>query len=252
MGRNNKTNSAAKKTTPKSATTASSTVKSFFMQSPVPAVEASETNGLPEMATAAALQEDADTPTDELTISRQELVEIHKDLHRSLREAVEEIIQPINVQLADFMAELRETSKKADTNATICSTLQEEVRNLKNSDIETNARIIALENRWRQTNLKLRGFEEGAEENSDLATFISSWLAHVLQLEDGVAPAIARAYRLGPLARAARGRPRDILINFVYPRNGTQLTAYDAASGRDLLKSCGLQLTPEEERLLGT
>ncbi|KAL8182008.1 UNVERIFIED_CONTAM: hypothetical protein K2H54_039538 [Gekko kuhli] len=116
------------------------------------------------MATAAALQEDADTPTDELTISRQELVEIHKDLHRSLREAVEEIIQPINVQLADFMAELRETSKKADTNATICSTLQEE-------------------------------------------------------LEDGVAPAIARAYRLGPLARAARGRPRDILINFVYPRS---------------------------------
>ncbi|KAL8220806.1 UNVERIFIED_CONTAM: hypothetical protein K2H54_055145 [Gekko kuhli] len=67
-----------------------------------------------------ALQ-DNDLQKDELTISRQELVEIHKDLHRSRREAVEEIIQPINTQLADFMTELRETTKKADSNAAICT-----------------------------------------------------------------------------------------------------------------------------------
>ncbi|KAL8221262.1 UNVERIFIED_CONTAM: hypothetical protein K2H54_062760 [Gekko kuhli] len=233
------------------------------------------------MADVAARQDDDEAQTDELIISRQELVEIHKDLHRSLREAVEEIIQPINTRLNDFMAELRDTSKKADTNATICTSLQEEVGKLKNSNTDFNARIMTLENRWRQSNLKLRGFEEGAEENSDLATFISSWLARVLQLEDGVAPAISKAYRLGPLARAANGRPRDILITFVYPRsrdrilkaartkgkvrfrwspssdiivykNGTQFTVTDKTTGIELLKACDLPIMAEEKQHLET
>ncbi|KAL8220767.1 UNVERIFIED_CONTAM: hypothetical protein K2H54_054427 [Gekko kuhli] len=132
------------------------------------------------MATAEALQEETDFQKDELIISRQELVEIHRDLHRSLREAVEEIIQFINTQINDFMAELRETSKKTETNATICTSLQEELYEEK------------IRFRW--------------SPSSDLIVY----------------------------------------------KNGTQLTAYDDASGRDLLKSCGIQLTPDEETLLGT
>ncbi|KAL8172595.1 UNVERIFIED_CONTAM: hypothetical protein K2H54_001007 [Gekko kuhli] len=101
---------------------------------------------------------------DTLTIRRQELLDIHKDLHRSLSDIVERLIHPINSRLDNFMAELCETTKKADTNAASCVLLWEE-------------------------------------------------------LDNGVAPTIAKAYRLGSLARAAKGHPRDILANFVYPRS---------------------------------
>ncbi|KAL8178695.1 UNVERIFIED_CONTAM: hypothetical protein K2H54_055093 [Gekko kuhli] len=157
--------------------------------------------------------------SDTLTVSRQEIIEIHKDLHRSLRETVEELIQPLNMKIENFMTELRDTTQKADANTAACASLQETVNKLRASETAMNSRLLILENRWRQHNLKFRGFEEGAEENTDLSTFISNWLAHVLHLEDGVAPAIAKAYRLGPLARAAKGRPRDVLANFVYPRS---------------------------------
>ncbi|KAL8221298.1 UNVERIFIED_CONTAM: hypothetical protein K2H54_064578 [Gekko kuhli] len=69
---------------------------------------------------------DDDLPTDALTISRQELVDIHKDLHRSLRKTVEELIQPINTRLDDFILELRDTTKKADANKETCTSLQQE------------------------------------------------------------------------------------------------------------------------------
>lgn len=42
--------------------------------------------------------------------------------------------------------------------------------------------------------------------------FASDWLASQLQLEDGVAPLLDAAYRLGPLRRAPNALPRDILI----------------------------------------
>ncbi|KAL8189732.1 UNVERIFIED_CONTAM: hypothetical protein K2H54_002012 [Gekko kuhli] len=138
--------------------------------------------------------------SDTLTVSKQEIIEIHKDLHRSLRETVEELIQPLDKKLENFMTELRDTTQKADANTAKCTSLQEKVNKLQATEAAMNTRLLLLENRWRQHNLKFRGFEEGAEENTELSTFIAKWLAHVLQLEDGVAPAIAKAYRLGPLA----------------------------------------------------
>ncbi|KAL8221569.1 UNVERIFIED_CONTAM: hypothetical protein K2H54_070134, partial [Gekko kuhli] len=159
-----------------------------------------------KMASAPDHLED-DFPTDTLTISRQELVEIHKDLHRSLRETVEELIQPINTRLDDFISELKETTKKADANTATCVTLQEEVRHLQDTNIDLSTRLLAMENRWRQHNLKFRGFEEGVEENTELPVFLSNWLAHALQLEDGVAPAIAKAYRLDLWRERQKGAP---------------------------------------------
>ncbi|KAL8199261.1 UNVERIFIED_CONTAM: hypothetical protein K2H54_038868 [Gekko kuhli] len=130
MGRNLKHASTVKqKKAPNSVAGTPNSMKSFFTQPPIPAEAQTEENNLPKMVDFVARHDEDEAQTDELIISRQELVEIHKDLHRSLREAVEEIIQPINTRLNDFMTELQDTSKKADTNAAICTSLQEE--NLK-------------------------------------------------------------------------------------------------------------------------
>ncbi|KAL8172600.1 UNVERIFIED_CONTAM: hypothetical protein K2H54_001514 [Gekko kuhli] len=155
-------------------------MKSFFAKSPTPAEAQTEGNEPLKMADAIARQDDEETQSDELVISRQELVEIHKDLHRSLREAVEEIIQPINIQLNNFMAELRDTSKKVDTNTATCTSLQAEL------------------------------YEEKIR------------------------------FRWSPSS--------DIIVY----KNGTQFIASDTASGKELMKACGLSITLEEEQLLGT
>ncbi|KAL8178408.1 UNVERIFIED_CONTAM: hypothetical protein K2H54_045965 [Gekko kuhli] len=91
---------------------------------------------------------DDDFPTDTLTISRQELVDIHKDLHRSLRETVEELIQPINTRLDDFISELRETTKAADANTATCVKLQEETSTeitLITAGLETETETVMSE-----------------------------------------------------------------------------------------------------------
>lgn len=61
-------------------------------------------------------------------------------------------------------------------------------------------------------NLKLRGFPEGCEENEELRILMPKWLAIQMQLEDGIAPLLDAAYRLGRPRRATNALPRDILI----------------------------------------
>lgn len=61
-------------------------------------------------------------------------------------------------------------------------------------------------------NLKLCGFPEGSEENVELRIFISNWLVSQMQLEEGVAPLLDAAYRLGLPRRASNALQRDILI----------------------------------------
>lgn len=61
-------------------------------------------------------------------------------------------------------------------------------------------------------NLKLRSFPEGSEGNTDFQILISNWLASLWQLEEGIAPTLTNAYRLGPSRRPPNSLPRDILI----------------------------------------
>lgn len=73
-------------------------------------------------------------------------------------------------------------------------------------------KIVMIENQLKLKNLKLRGFPEGCERTIELRIFASNWLASKMQLEEGVAPLLNAAYRLGPLRRASNALPRDILI----------------------------------------
>lgn len=71
-----------------------------------------------------------------------------------------------------------------------------------------------IENQMKTHNLKLRGFQEIIEVNTELHIFIFYWLATLMQLEDGVAPWIDVAYRLGPLQCTNGTLPQDILVRF--------------------------------------
>ncbi|KAL8194198.1 UNVERIFIED_CONTAM: hypothetical protein K2H54_004202 [Gekko kuhli] len=71
-------------------------------------------------------------PRDDLIINKQELVDIHKDLHRSLREAVEEIVHPLKTQLNDFIQELRDMANKTEENSRdLCCTPRGDIAHLK-------------------------------------------------------------------------------------------------------------------------
>ncbi|KAL8222433.1 UNVERIFIED_CONTAM: hypothetical protein K2H54_076076 [Gekko kuhli] len=154
-------------------------VKSFFTQT---ASQAAETLPLAENSemTNSETPIEQEEAKDELTISKQELVEIHKDLHRSLREAVEEIVHPLKMQFHDFMQELRDTDLSVET--------LEKRKSLKLFSAKLYAANIRF--RWSPT--------------SDIIVF----------------------------------------------KNGTQHLVYDASSGKDLLKICGIPITPEEESQL--
>lgn len=56
---------------------------------------------------------------------------------------------------------------------------------------------MILKNQLKLDNLKLHGIPEGSEETRELRIFISTWLAALMQLEDGVVPILTIAYCLG-------------------------------------------------------
>ncbi|KAL8169744.1 UNVERIFIED_CONTAM: hypothetical protein K2H54_056539 [Gekko kuhli] len=179
-------------------------VKSFFTQTASLAAETLPPAETSEMTNSATPIEQEES-RDELTISKQELAEIHKDLHRSLREAVEEIVHPLKMQFHDFMQELRDTGKKAEDNAATCAALQTEEK-----------KIIVL----------LDLSVETLEKRKSLKLFSAKLYAANIRF---------------------RWSPTSDIIVF---KNGTQHLVYDASSGKDLLKICGIPITPEEESQL--
>lgn len=114
------------------------------------------------------------------------------------------------------MQELRQTvnqvAQTVDSSVELGLTNQDTTWQLQKSSDWAAEKILMLENQLKIDNLKIRGFPEGSEENQELAIFISTWLAAQMQLEDGVAPMLLAAYRLGSPRRAPNSLPRDILI----------------------------------------
>lgn len=91
-------------------------------------------------------------------------------------------------------------------------TNQDSARQMQTQQDWATEKIMLLENQMKIKNLKVRCFPEGCEENMELRIFISNWLATQMQLEEGIAPLLDAAYRLGTLRRAINALPRDILI----------------------------------------
>ncbi|KAL8219088.1 UNVERIFIED_CONTAM: hypothetical protein K2H54_004619 [Gekko kuhli] len=143
--------------------------------------------------------------------------ELKVELLNSFTSRVTELIQPIQAQLSELVKDLRDTSKIAENTAELALTLQDDVKTLRTSETQINNRLTSLENRWRLLNLKFRGIGEGMEEGKELTNFLATWLAGILGMEEGKTPSIVKAYKLGPLTLARKGRPQDILAQFLFP-----------------------------------
>ncbi|KAL8202885.1 UNVERIFIED_CONTAM: hypothetical protein K2H54_028615 [Gekko kuhli] len=188
-------------------------VKSFI---PRGEATAAKGNTEAELLKMAAATESGDTGARYVT--KEDLFELKFEIAKSIKEAFDEKLDPVNAKLTEITTDLKEASKKAKLAMELGETLQEEIKNLQGREQVLSNKICNLEQCWRQQNLKFRVLEKNVEGNIDLAIFISSWLAKMLSLEEGLAPAIAHAYRIGPMALSKRGRSRDIIAQFVYPR----------------------------------
>ncbi|KAL8221432.1 UNVERIFIED_CONTAM: hypothetical protein K2H54_067645 [Gekko kuhli] len=174
-----------------------------------------KTGGTPEVI---SNRKNTQEPDEEAPLTRRDLREDRQTLIKEITTLVTDLVKPLQATINDLVKEIKDTSKMMENASEMALTLQKDVQLLQTKELSTTNRITALENRWRQLNLKFRGFEEGAEQNKDLPTFMAHWLAEVLELEEGVTPIILKAQRLGPLAAMQRGRSRDILVQFLYQR----------------------------------
>ncbi|KAL8202748.1 UNVERIFIED_CONTAM: hypothetical protein K2H54_024324 [Gekko kuhli] len=121
-------------------------------------------------------------------VTKEDIFELKFDIAKSIKEALDEKLDPINAKLNEITSDLKEASKKAEVAMELGETLQEELKLLQAREQVLTNKISSLEQRWRQQNLKFRGLDENVEGNTDLAIFMSSWLAKSLALEEGLAP----------------------------------------------------------------
>lgn len=117
-------------------------------------------------------------------------------LESKLLEKVTAIITPLSAQLQEMQSNVTQIAQTADATVELGLTTQKPSRHLQKHSEWAFDKIIMLENRLKQHNIKLRGFPEGIEESMELYLFIVNWLATQLELEDGNMPLIDAAFRL--------------------------------------------------------
>ncbi|XP_060094828.1 uncharacterized protein K02A2.6-like, partial [Heteronotia binoei] len=122
------------------------------------------------------------------------------------------ILKSITDQISSLQITLQEATATANSALETGLTNQEEIRHLQRQERWATDKILALDNKARERHVKLRGFEEHEEGTSELASFLASWFSTALQLEDGIAPYIVRAYRLGSTFSSRSHSSRDVII----------------------------------------
>lgn len=103
-------------------------------------------------------------------------------------------------------------------------------------------KLMFLENQMKFKNLKLRRLPEGAEGETELRAFMTSWPAAQMQLEDSVAPLLDSAYRLGSQRRSPNALPRDILIRCADMRTKQKILFLSRSRGHLLHMSYKIQV----------
>lgn len=191
----------------------------------------------PEMA-----PEIASEKTDAASLTRQDLIDLGADLKAYFDTKLAQSISPIAQQLTDLSSSLKEVSGTADAAMELGLAVREETKRLQHSEQQLGQKIAALEAQMRATNLKFRGLPESPEFNANLIPSLASWLASVLHLEDGVAPTILSAYRLGPQSAARPNFPRDVVAQFLYPRSRNAILQRARTGGPLKFEDCTIQV----------
>lgn len=217
-------------------------VASFFSPAGTRWGGAAENNGAEKMA--AATEPVERDPIDAIPRSEwhTELAGGFQKMEEALSNKLTTLIAPIAAQLQDLKQNLEQVSQTAEAAMELAITNQESSKQMQTHQEWATEKIIAMENQMKMKNLKLRGFPEGSEENTELRVFVSNWLANQMQLEEGVAPLLDAAYRLGPMRRASNALPRDILIRCSDLRTKQKIMTLTRSKGHLLFHSYKIQV----------
>ncbi|KAL8174462.1 UNVERIFIED_CONTAM: hypothetical protein K2H54_046112 [Gekko kuhli] len=199
-----------------------SPLSKFLVQDPTERSPPPKTTGNSKMATDNAAEDGG------VALSRSEFLTSMEELKASIqlaiadqvKQAVQQAIQPLSDDLKAITTTLSKVAQAAETALETATTTQEEIQQLQRTEDWTRSKIMSMDNKLREKNLKFRNLPENVEQESDLKTFLASWISKALQLEDGVQPLIDKAYRLGPTQRKNEKFPRDVIA--VFPDTGTK------------------------------
>lgn len=148
-------------------------------------------------------------------ITMQDLLSALSDQHTNILDNISQILSPLKDQISALHKDIQQIAQTADAALEASIASNEDIRQLQAHERWAKEQIVTLKSKLRDKNIKIRGLADKAEGNMDLPSFLAAWLATCLNLEDGVAPLILRAYRIGnPFLLKAKG-PRDIIIEFV-------------------------------------
>lgn len=141
------------------------------------------------------------------------------------------LIAPLTAQIQELKDTISQVAQTADAAMELGMTVQDSTGQLQRQATWAADKIIALENQIKINNIKLRGFPEGVEDSTELRAFISSWLASQLDLEEGIAPVLDAAYRIGPPRKSNSSLPRDILVKCADSRTKQKILALARGKG---------------------
>lgn len=173
--------------------------------------------GPPEKMAAAPVTEVRET--DNVGLTREDLATFRDDLKHHFTSQLDLKLDSFSKQLAELTNTIKDVSHTANEAFDLGKAQEQRIKALQTSEGLLRDRVDWLKGKARALNLKFRGLPELPELNSNLSPALASWLASLLHLEDGVAPTIITAYRVGPATAVKPDFPQDVVVQFLYHRS---------------------------------
>ncbi|KAL8206395.1 UNVERIFIED_CONTAM: hypothetical protein K2H54_002101 [Gekko kuhli] len=115
---------------------------------------------------------------------------LESNISEQIQQAVQQAIKPLSEELKMITDTLSEVLQAAETALEGAVMAFHDVQQLQKTEDWARAKIMALENKLKEQKQKFRGLPKDVEEGKKIKTFIATWLAKSLDLEDNVAPFI--------------------------------------------------------------
>lgn len=97
-------------------------------------------------------------------------------LKESIKMQIKESFQPFVAQFEQMKASINQATATAGAAFELSMTTQEDVRSFDQAEDWARNKIMILENKIKEQNLKFRGFPEDLDPTPDLCSFLLSWL----------------------------------------------------------------------------
>lgn len=191
-------------------------MQDYFAQSPSSTLSGPADRPLEKMATTPETEVGDD---DNGALTRKDLLALSADLKQHFTLLLDSRLECFSNRLSELTTTVNEVSHTAGEAFDLCKSQGLLITNLQASERLLKERVAWLEGKARAMNLKFRGLPELPDLNSNLSPAIASWLASLLHLEDGVAPTLIAAYRVGPASLIKPNFPRDVVVQFLYHKS---------------------------------